>query len=288
MPDYYVPVCLQKKSTSLSNDSASSDGVSFGSSGIVRTLLFFWDCSPSPSSFSSFGYSLTAPFALSHGIWPQVWMPWSPHNCFRKRISKMRLPSSLLLKPRFKKPRSPSHFNICNVFACFLFRFVFSSLLSSRLVAYAPLFPYDPHFHLCLMPMPPSPPPIHFDHLMVWCFSSCLLFSRRSLRKIHIPDQPCFQNVQHLISWFSPDATSNECHALRCLTSLTEHHGNRPKACGLDNDALATRLGMNRGGMPFNSLASLCSRVILDEEGSEGKLVGEKSLATPCDNVGSD
>ena len=106
MPDYYVPVCLQKESTSLSNGSAPPDGVSFGSSGIVRMLLFFWDCSPSPSSFSSFGYSLTAPLALSHGIWPRVWMPWSPHNSFRKRILKMRLPSSLLLKPRFKNPRS--------------------------------------------------------------------------------------------------------------------------------------------------------------------------------------
>ena len=94
-------------------------------------------------------------------------------------------------------------------------------------------------------------PLIHFDHLMVRRFSPCLLLSRRSLRKIHIPDQPCFQNVQHLISWFSPDATSNERHALRCLTSLTEYHGNRPKACGLDNDALATRSGMNRGGVPF-------------------------------------
>ena len=264
MPDYYVPVCLQKKSTSLSNDSAPSDGVSFGSSGIVRMLLFFWDCSPSPSSFSSFGYSLTAPLALSHGIWPRVWMPWSPHNSFRKRISKMRLPSSLLLKPRFKNPRSLHPVSISAMFLL-----VFSSDLCflhccRRVWSHMPRF-----FHttlifiyvLCLCPRPP----IHFDHLMVRRFSSCLLFSRRSLRKIHIPGQPSFQNVQHFISWFSPDATSNERHALRCPTSLTEHHGNRPKGCGLDNDALAIRLGMNRGGMPFNSLASLCSRVILDE-----------------------
>ena len=250
MPDYYVPVCLQKKSTSLSNDSAPPDGVSFGSSGIVRTLLFFWDCSPSPSSFSSFGYSLTAPLALSHGIWPRVWMPWSPHNRFRKRISKVRLPSSLLLERRFKKPHSlhPVYLQYFCLFSFPICVFFIVVVASGHI---CPAFSIRSSFS----PMPyahaPVSPLIHFDHLMVRCFSLCLLFSRRSLRKIHIPDQPCFQNVQHFISWFSPDATSNERHALRCPTSLTEHHGNHPKGCGLDNDALATRLGMNRGGMPF-------------------------------------
>lgn len=157
-----MSVYLQKKSANLSNDSAPSDGASFGSSGIVKTFPFFWDCSPSFLSFSPSGYYSAVALALARGIWLQVQMPWFLHDRFWKCISKSRFPSLPSLKRRFKGlPLSPLRFKLCNFSACFLFKFVFS-LLSSRLVTYAPPFPYDLHFHLCLMPMLSFPPPILF------------------------------------------------------------------------------------------------------------------------------
>lgn len=160
-----MSVCLQKKPASVSNTSASPDGAPFDSSGITRTPPFFLGCSPSPSGFSPFGYSSSLALALGHGIEVRVWVPWILRNSFRQCISKAGFSSPPLLK-RIGIPSllSPPRFQFCQV-SCFTSGLCFFVVVvvSGR---YMLLFPYDPHFYLCLAICPRLSPDL-FDNTIV-------------------------------------------------------------------------------------------------------------------------
>lgn len=127
----------------------------------------------------------------------------------------------------FKIPHSA--FSSVTFLLVFLFRFVFYSLLSLYLTPYAPLFPYDPHFHLCFMFTHP-PSSVLFDD-----FPAMPTILSQQLCNVHIPVHPCFRNVQppflgSLRRGFERNQNPGVSPALD--RGLTEHH-DIPKPVGL-------------------------------------------------------